>query len=204
MRDVQIYRSVLDSDGEQALRTMAQEWIRMTEAGHHRLGRIYDDLWPLNLAGVEGVVLPLMFERIVDRYAKDLYPNGYSYSNALILCTTRYPYCGQWHADAPPYEDDTIALLCVDGYDEMEYAGGYRANLNAGDLCLLPAAMPHRGRCTTNRITWHVRVGPKGNTFPNPYCGCQLPPMSVKRFLRRTICTACYYLLGNSTPWRKS
>ena len=180
----------------------------MTEAGHHRLGRIYDDLWPLNLAGVEGVVLPLMLEQIVDRYAKQMYPHGYTYSNALILCTTHYPYSGHWHQDAPPYEDDTIALLCVDGLDELWYKDKYGwpfcAQLGPGDLCLIPAATQHKGQCSTQRITWHVRVGPKGNTFPDPHCGCRLPPMTVKRFIRRTVCTACYYLLGNSTPWRKS
>ena len=224
MRDVQIYRKVLNTCDEQVLRTLAQGWIEMTEQGHHTAGRIYDDLWPLNLAGVEAVGLPLMFERIVDRYAKQMYPQGYTYSNAFILCTTRYPYQGTWHRDAPPYEDDTIALLCVDGCDELEYHQGgaewvrwqdkqlhsrwtgdcakQYADLQPGDLCLLPAATWHRGRCTTQRITWHVRVGPQGHTFQEQHCGCALPEMSVKRFLRRTIGTAGYYLLGNPRPWQ--
>ena len=235
MRDVQIIRGAIQpgdygaiqpGDELNHLHGLARTWIRLAEDGQHPYARIYDDLWPLNLAGIEAVPLPRYVEHILARAVKDLYPHGFTMTTSIILCTTRYPYCGQWHRDAPPYEDDTIVLLCVDGHDDLEYhLGGaqwtcdhtghptflswtgdcqtHYADLAPGDLCLLPAATWHRGHCSTHRITWHVRVGPKGNTMPESPPAV-LPPMTLRRFIRRTVCTSCYYLFGNSTLWRKS
>ena len=206
MRDVQIIRRAAMFPQLTQLRALGQHWIAKVEAGQYRYARYYDDLWPLNISGVEGIELPYELMQVVIRHMG----RAIDFSTPLVLCTTRYPYLGQWHQDAPPYEDDTICLLCVDGLDELEYMnypdhpGRYDiANLRPGDLCLLPAAARHRGRCSTHRITWHVRVGPQGRTMPASPPSV-LPLMTVRRFIRRTVGTACYYLYGDSTPWRKS
>ena len=202
MRDVQIIRHAAIFPQLTQLCVLGQHWIAKVEAGQYRYARYYDDLWPLNISGVEGIELPDELMQVVIRHMG----RAIDFSTPLVLCTTRYPYLGQWHRDAPPYEDDTIVLLCLDGVDELQYKDDHLAycpTLHPGDLCLLPAATWHRGFCSTHRITWHVRVGPKGNTMPESPPAI-LPPMTLRRFIRRTVCTACYYLFGNSTPWRKS
>lgn len=205
MRDVKIIRGVLSG---------------MPLWGHQLgFGRIYDDVWPLNVAGVYCTNLT----RLIKSHLDALYPDGWDATNSIMLYTTRYPYSGRWHEDSGQYPDDTICLLCVDGYDELEYVdmlwheSGYmkdrdgsrykipwanHANLRPGDILLMPAATWHRGRCSTNRITYHVRVGPKGRTMPESLPD-RLPPMTFKRFIRRTLSTLSYYLLRlpEDHPW---
>ena len=220
MRDVQIIRGAVTGHELEWFQNVAGLWKFVTEWGTYQHARIYDDLWPLNISGIEGVGLPYALRLLIEKYLGD----NLDMMHSIILCTTHYPHKGMWHRDAPPYEDDTICLLCVNGYDELEYHYGdgrwrkfhgdmrheftgdcatQHADLFPGDLCLLPAATWHRAKCTTHRITWHVRVGPQGKSMPESPPAI-LPPMTLRRFIRRTVCTACYYLIGNSTPWRKS
>ena len=170
MKEVQILRRYVPEPQVARLREMSKTMIAYTESGEHPYGRIYDDLWPINLAGVD-------------------FGN-----HIIILCTTRYPYDGQWHCDAPPGEEDTIILLCVDGLDELEYLNGVvqYANLRPGDVCLLPARTWHRGHCSTHRITWHMRVGPDWKPISEQ--PAFLPPMTLRRFLGRTWRTLSYYV----------
>lgn len=158
-----------------------------------RYGRIYNDLWPLNVSGFYCADMTVLIKDRLDQR----YPDGWEANTHMLLVTDRYPYFGKWHRDAPPYEEDTIALLCLAGFDELEYGIGYcqRANLLPGQSLLLPAATPHRGRCSTHRITYHCRVGPKGKVMPESPMDT-LPPMSIKRFIRRTYYTLKYYLCG--------
>jgi hypothetical protein len=194
MRDVQIIRGAVKAIPTIPVHTDTR-------------GRIYDDLWPLNIAGR----YCSNYAWLVAHHLRPLYPNGWNAHDSMILTTSRYPYSGRWHRDAPPYEEDTIVLLCLDGWDELEWCedasavAGTRqrpphpqrhtfANLYPGDLLLLPASTWHRGRCSTNRITYHVRVGPKGRTMPESPPD-RLPPMTLKRFVKRTLSTLSYYLL---------
>ena len=155
-----------------------------------RYGRIYDDLWPENIAGYYcGDLTALVKDKLDARY-----PEGWDANTHMLLLTQHYPYLGNWHQDAPPYEADSIVLLCLAGYDELEYGPGQCANLHPGESLLLPASTPHRGRCSTYRITYHCRVGPKGKTLPESPMD-KLPAMSLKRFAKRTYNTIKYYLL---------
>ena len=198
MRSVQIIRQAMNEPDLGCLKSIAKLWLHVTESGTHRQARYYDDMWPLNLSGVEGVDLPFPLRELIEQYlGPDL-----DMTHSLILYTTRYPHLGKWHHDAPPYEDDTICLLCVDGLDELEYKSDviiWPTYLMPGDLCLLPAATWHRAKCSTHRITWHVRVGPKGKTLPESKPSL-LPPMSLRRFVSRTVRTARYYLLNQDFP----
>jgi hypothetical protein len=158
-------------------------------------GRIYDDMWPLNIAGLYCNDLTHFLKVHLDR----LYPDGWEANTHMFLMTQRYPYRGQWHVDAPPYEEDTIVLWCLAGHDELEYAYQpmpgryYLSDLHAGDILLLPATTWHRGRCSTHRMTYHCRVGPKGKVMPESPMDV-LPPMTVKRFFGRTYRTIRYWL----------
>ena len=155
-------------------------------------GRIYDDIWPRNIAGLYCTDSTLALKPYLDQ----LYPDGWE-ANSHLLLITLYPHLGPWHRDAPPYEEDTIVMLCVIGFDELEYAvhesASVQANLCPGDLCLLPASTYHRGRCSTTRLTYHCRVGPKGKIMPESPMD-KLPPMTIRRFLGRTWRTLKYWL----------
>ena len=153
-------------------------------------GRIYDDIWPLNVAGRYCCDLTALIKDKLDAR----YPEGWEANSHMLLLTHEgHPYLGTIHADAPPHEDDTIVMLCLSGYDELEYAPYERANLLPGQCLLLPASTPHRGRCSTYRITYHCRVGPKGKVMPESPKDV-LPPMTVRRFFGRTWRTLKYWL----------
>ena len=154
-----------------------------------RYGRIYDDLWPENIAGYYCADLTALIKEQLDAR----YPGGWEANTHMLLITQTYPYLGQWHVDAPPYEDDSIALLCLAGLDELEYGPGRQAHLRPGDSLLLPASTPHRGRCSTYRVTYHCRIGPKGKVMPESPMDV-LPPMTMRRFFRRTYRTLRYWL----------
>jgi hypothetical protein len=153
-------------------------------------GRIYQDIWPLNLAGLYCADLTGLWKAQLDM----LYPDGWEANTHMLLLTLTIPYLGQWHVDAPPYADDTILLACLAGKDELEWGEGYHDALLPGQVLLMPAWTRHRGRCSTFRVTYHCRVGPKGRTMPESPPD-RLPPMTVKRFIRRTLSTLSYYLL---------
>ena len=167
-----------------------------------RYGRIYDDLWPENIAGYYCAEMTALVKDKLDAR----YPGGWEANTHMLLMTQHYPYLGQWHHDAPPYEDDTIVLICLAGHDELEfYDSSYpllqkyvlpyvqSADLYPGQSLLLPASLPHRGRCTTYRITYHCRAGPKGRIMPESPMD-KLPPMTARRFFGRTWRTLKYWL----------
>jgi hypothetical protein len=153
-------------------------------------GRIYDDIWPLNIAGMYCNDLT----DLVKPYLDERYPDGWEANTHMILMTNWHAYLGHWHRDAPPYEEDTIIMLCLAGHDklELDYAGPYCPDLIMGDLLLMPAATIHRGRCDSYRRTYHARVGPKGKVMPESPMDV-IPPMTVTRFLKRTYRTLRYY-----------
>lgn len=159
-----------------------------------RYGRIYDDLWPENIAGYYCADLTaLVKDKLNARY-----PGGWEAHTHMLFLTQHYPHLGRWHQDAPPYEEDSIVLLCLSGLDELEYGPGQQANLRPGDSLLLPASTPHRGRCSTYRVTYHCRVGPKGQVMPESPMDV-LPAMTIKRFMRRTYNTLRYWLWPRRT-----
>ena len=158
-----------------------------------RYGRIYDDIWPLNVAGRYCMDLTLLVKDQLDAR----YPDGWEANTHMLLLTQEgYPYKGQWHRDAPPYEDDSILMICLAGYDEFQHQIDYNTlleHLLPGQSILFPASSLHRGICSTWRITYHCRVGPKGKIMPESLRD-QLPVMSVRRFFGRTWRTLRYYL----------
>ena len=154
-------------------------------------GRIYDDIFPLNVSGRYCCDLTWMVKDKLDK----LYPEGWEANSHLLLITNEgYPYIGQWHRDAPPYWDDSIVMICLSGYDEIGYSGpGFHANLKPGESFIFPAGLIHRGNCSTHRITYHCRVGPKGKIMPESPPDA-LPPMTLRRFLGRLWRTLRYHV----------
>ena len=196
MREVEIFRQGMHPDYLGPIYHGALSQFLAAEHGLIRHGRIYDDRWQLNISGLyfSDITLPHI---VTDRFDV-LYPDGWDINTRLMLYTLRAPYSGQWHRDAPPYEDDMIVLLSIWGHDELEYAYQhpgryYVADLHAGDIMLMPAATWHRGHCSTNRITYHCRVGPKGKVMPESPMD-KLPPMTIRRFFGRTWRTLKYWL----------
>ena len=196
MRDVEIFRQAMHPDWLGPICHGALSQFLAAEAGLIDCGRIYDDIWPLNISGLyfSDITLP---DVVTDRLDA-LYQDGWEINTRLMLYTLRAPYYGQWHRDAPPYEQDRIVLLCVAGHDELEYAYQprpgryYIADLHAGDIMLMPAATWHRGCCRSQRITYHCRVGQKGKILPESPMD-KLPPMTMRRFFGRTWRTLRYY-----------
>ena len=157
-------------------------------------GRIYDDIWPLNVAGRYCCDMTMFAKDQLD----ERYPEGWEANSHMLLMTHEgSPYLGKWHVDGPPYKDDSILMICLAGHDELEYYTtpyiSYQSTMNPGDIALFPVTTEHRGRCSTYRITYHCRVGPKGKIMPESPRD-QLPVMSLRRFFGRTWRTLRYYV----------
>ncbi len=185
MREVQIIRN-------------AVKVIPHIPTSNDGYGRIYDDIWPLNIAGR----YCSNYVWLVTPYLNKLYPQGWDANTHMVLQTNPgYPYYGNWHQDAPPYDDDTIVMLCLEGHDDLFYRrdihenrkGIWHADLCPGDLLLMPATTQHQGRCMTHRKTYHCRVGPKGKVMPESPMQL-LPPMTLRHFVGRTWRTLRYYV----------
>ena len=155
-------------------------------------GRIYDDIFPLNVAGRYCCDMTSLIKDQLD----SCFPDGWEANTHMLLMTHEgYHYKGEWHHDGhPQYLGDVIALLCLSGRDEIEYEDQLKSYLYPGECLLLAAAASHRGRCSTHRITYHCRVGPKGKIMPESPRD-QLPKMTLRRFFGRTWRTIKYYAL---------
>ena len=153
-------------------------------------GRIYDDIFPLNVAGRYCCDLTSLAKDLLD----SRYPDGWEANSHMLLMTHEdYPYLGNWHRDAPPYEDDSILMICLSGKDDIEIEGYPTHSLSPKGYVLFSAGARHRGRCSTHRITYHCRVGPKGKVMPESPKD-HLPPMTLRRFLGRCWRTLLYHV----------
>ena len=152
-------------------------------------GRIYDDIWPLNVAGRYCSDMTSLVKDKLDA----IYPEGWEANSHMLLMTHEgYPYQGTWHHDgSSEYPDDSIVLICLSGQDDIE--GPVKYSLYPSERVIFPASQPHRGCCLSYRVTYHCRVGPKGKVMPESPKDV-LPPMTLRRFLGRTWRTIKYYV----------
>ena len=153
-------------------------------------GRIYDDIFPLNIAGRYCCDLTLLVKEQLDY----IYPDGWEANTHMLLLTREgAPHVGNWHVDAPPYEEDHIVMISLSGEDEIELEGMPPHIMRPMESLIFPAGTRHRGRCSTHRITYHCRVGPTGKVMPESPMD-KLPPMTIRRFFGRTWRTLKYWL----------
>lgn len=132
-----LIQRVLASPDLQRAREAALEILDKAESGSYPHYRIYDDLLPLNIAGVEHLFHPTIFSKelfqsiicsgvlrhatsVLESYPENADMSGVALTINRLICTTRYQHSGFWHRDGRPGEADYV-LSALYLYDEQGF-----------------------------------------------------------------------------------
>jgi len=164
---------VLGSADLQKARDAALEILNKVESHLYPYYRVYDDLLPVNIAGVEHLFHPTIFSKDLFRsviasevlkYATSIlksHPdnegvNDFALTINRLICTTRYQHSGLWHRDGKPGEANYV-LSALYLYDENGFViiPGSHLCENSEDTILRLRESPRA------RLPGEVRVGGK-------------------------------------------
>lgn len=218
IKQYRMYGYVVLRGGFPLLSAAPWGFVRSTQNGFHKFGRIYDDLWPLpNLAAVEApATLPEgqcwegALLNVIRPLVQPLIGETVYVTLSRLHCTDRVPHSGRWHRDHEDRQATVVqALVCLDGQDEVELVPfwlvppgvvgtrqrtvhGAKPVLNAGDILLFHPAVVHRGCCPSRRLSWHFRLSATQEAVSAPIAMLRF---SVKRVVKRTLASLAYRLL---------
>lgn len=113
-----LLRGVIKGEVLENARTAYHCMRGKVEQGAYPYFRLYDDMVPLNIAGIEHVFHPDIYEpamfqaaiqsRVLEGACDILGTQEPTMLLNRIHCTTRYSHSGMWHRDAEPGNHDTV------------------------------------------------------------------------------------------------
>jgi hypothetical protein len=125
-----VFRNVIAGSTLEKARQAYQRILRKAEAGLYPYVRIYDDLLQTNIAGIEHIFHPDIYEpdlftavvesRLLQRAQSLLDSAAPVMLLNRIHCTTRYSHTGIWHRDADPGAEPHLQMGLL-LYDEDRF-----------------------------------------------------------------------------------
>lgn len=144
-----LFKNVIKDSTLRAAQAAYQRMLRKAESGAYPYCRIYDDLLRTNIAGIEHLFHPDIYEpdlfaavvesRLLQRAQSLLRTDTPVMLLNRIHCTTRYSHTGIWHRDAEPGAEPHIqvALFLYDEDRFMVVPGSHRRANTEEDRTLL-------------------------------------------------------------------
>ena len=147
-----VFKNVLGASTLHAAQAAYQRMRRKAESGTYPYRRIYDDLLRTNIAGIEHIFHPDIYEpdlfaavvesRLLQRAQSLLQTETPVMLLNRIHCTTRYSHSGIWHRDADPGTEPhlQVALFLYDEDRFIVVPGSHRRPNTEEELALLRAS----------------------------------------------------------------
>ena len=135
-----VFPQVITASSLCAAQAAYQRMRRKTESGAYPFCRLYDDLLRTNIAGIEHIFHPDIYEpdlfaavvesRLLQRAQSLLNAEAPVMLLNRIHCTTRYSHTGIWHRDADPGTEPhlQVALFLYDEDRFIAVPGSHLAN----------------------------------------------------------------------------
>lgn len=147
-----LFKNVIKDSTLRAAQAAYQRILRKAESGAYPYCRIYDDLLRTNIAGIEHIFHPDIYEpdlfaavvesRLLQRTQSLLQTEAPVMLLNRIHCTTRYSHTGMWHRDADPGTEPhlQVALFLYDEDRFIVVPASHRRPNTEEELALLRAS----------------------------------------------------------------
>lgn len=151
-----IFKNVIERSTLLAAQAAYQRMLRKVERGIYPYCRIYDDLLRTNIAGIEHIFHPDIYEpdlfaavvesRLVERAKVLLGAQTPVMLLNRIHCTTRYSHTGIWHRDAEPGTEPhlQVALFLYDEDRFMVLPNSHKRELTGEERALVSRSLKAR------------------------------------------------------------